>query len=76
MEKDGLPLEDGDMSEKYIEKKMGKGVDPSKIVLDDTGRFELNEEQLAWVSGGMRSAKDDDCIEVIRGTKCEKECSE
>jgi hypothetical protein len=41
-----------------------KGVDPKKIKLDKSGKFELDPSQLDKVSGGMRD------IEVIRGSKC------
>ena len=42
------------MSEKNVEKK---GVDSSKIVIDDAGRFELDDEQLNDVAGGMANTK-------------------
>ena len=41
-------------------------IDPSKISLDDAGRFEIDPSLLGQVSGGR-------WIEVIRGTKCTKE---
>lgn len=30
-----------------------EGIDSSKIVLDDSGRFELTDEQLERISGGL-----------------------
>ncbi len=41
---------------KYNEKKnaVKTGVDSEKIVLDDAGRFELDDERLDKVAAGMR----------------------
>lgn len=46
--------------------KRPNGIDTNAIVLDSDGRFELNEPQLAKISGGRRKRK----IIVIEGTKC------
>jgi len=48
------------------DKSKKEGVDPSKILLDENGSFELSEEDLEKVGGGM----DKQVIIVIRGTKC------
>lgn len=45
------------MNDKNQEKNgvKGKGIDSSRIILDDAGRFDLSDEQLEEVSGGMRN---------------------
>lgn len=48
------------------EKKKEAGVDPGKIVLDENGSFELSEDDLEKIGGGMGKQ----VIIVIRGTKC------
>ena len=53
-------------------KMVSEGIDISTIALDSAGRFILTDDQLALVSGGMASK---DCIIIIRGTKCRKECA-
>lgn len=49
--------------------KRSKGMDMSNIVLDSSGRFQLNEEQLAVITGGKKKKKTGG-IEIIRGGHC------
>lgn len=46
--------------------KANKGIDPKSIVLDGSGRFELNDAQLATVTGGMKKKG----VIVITAGKC------
>ena len=46
--------------------KTHKGIDPESIVLDGSGRFELNDAQLTTITGGMKKKG----VIVISGGKC------
>lgn len=49
--------------------KRPNGIDTNAITLDSDGRFELDEPQMAKISGGMRKRG----IIIIRGGKCKRE---
>ena len=56
------------MSEKDTDMSK-KGIDPSKINLDDAGRVELDDAQLEELAGGRPNCGKGQ-IEVIRAGKC------